>query len=153
MSGAAFLFDAWPTTQKGINQWFGERPQYYQQFGFPGHEGIDIAAPFGTPYFAAAGGRVIWVSDQRRSGGVSAYGWHIIIDHLNGFSSLYAHADPVGLIENGAEVEAGQVIGYSGSTGNSSGPHLHLTLKEEGYQLPGWPPGYHDPYPFLEHLL
>ena len=153
MSGAAFVFQEWPTTVRRITQYFGANPEFYKRYWLPGHEGIDLASPLGTPYYAVAGGRVIWVSDQRRSGGASAYGWHIIIDHLNGYTTLYAHADSSGLIAVGTAVKAGDVIGYSGNTGNSSGPHLHLTLKQEGYQLAGWPAGYRDPYPFLAPLL
>lgn len=137
---------------KYITQRFGENPAAYAPFGLPGHEGIDIAAPLYSPYYAVADGVVIWASDQRRSGGPSAYGWHVIIDHGNGYTTLYAHGEealPVGV---GEPVRAGDVVAYSGNTGNSSGPHLHLTLKLAGAQLDGWPPGYLDPWPYLEPM-
>jgi murein DD-endopeptidase MepM/ murein hydrolase activator NlpD len=148
-----FEFQAWPTTQKYITQPFGANPKNYEKFGLPGHEGIDISAPFGTPYYAVAPGMVIWASDQRRSGGPSAYGWHVIVQHAAGYSTLYAHAAAGGLAVVGTAVSAGDVVGISGNSGNSTGPHLHLTLKQEGFQLPGWPAGYMDPWPFLESLV
>lgn len=153
LSGAAFRFEAWPTVQRLVTQHFGSNPDYYDQFGFPGHEGIDLAAPIGTPYFAVADGVVSWASDQRRSGGPSAYGWHVILEHEGGYSTLYAHAEPWPLPKVGDVLRAGDGVAFSGNSGNSSGPHLHLTLKQVGYQLPGWPAGYMNPWPFLEPLL
>jgi len=153
LSGAVFAFEAWPTIIKQINQYFGEHPENYAKWKLPGHEGIDIAAPLGTPYYAVADGVVIWSSDQRRSGGPSAYGWHLILDHGNGYTTLYAHAQAGSLAAVGTVLLAGDTVGISGNTGNSSGPHLHLTLKQEGTQLPGWPAGYVDPWPYLEPLL
>lgn len=150
---ATFRFEVWPTTQRLVTQHFGTRPEYYAQFGFPGHEGIDLAAPYETPYTAVADGVVIWASDQRRSGGPSAYGWHVILDHGNGYTTLYAHAAVWPLPAVGDAVLAGDIVAFSGNSGNSSGPHLHLTLKKEGYRLPGWPAGYMDPFPLLEPLL
>jgi murein DD-endopeptidase MepM/ murein hydrolase activator NlpD len=148
-----FKFEVWPTVAKRITQKFGARPDYYKQFGFPGHEGIDLASPFDTPYMAVAAGKVIKVSDKRSDGRPSAYGWHIVVEHREGYSTLYAHAKPEIPVSEGQEVTAGQILGYSGSTGNSSGPHLHLTLKKKGYQLAGWRPGYMDPYDLLSPLL
>lgn len=153
LTEATFRFEVWPTTQRLVTQHFGARPDYYAQFGLPGHEGIDLASPYGTPYTAVADGVVIWASDQRRSGGPSAYGWHIILDHGDGYTTLYAHAAVWPLPPVGSVVLAGEVVAFSGNTGNSSGPHLHLTLKKQGYQLPGWPAGYMNPWPFLEPLL
>lgn len=153
LSEATFRFEVWPTTQRLVTQHFGANPDYYAQFGLPGHEGIDLASPIGMPYFAVADGTVIWASNMRRSGGVSAYGWHVILDHGNGYSTLYAHAQPWPLPKEGDLIQAGEPVAWSGNSGNSSGPHLHLTLKKEGYQLPGWPPGYMNPFPFLEPLL
>jgi hypothetical protein len=136
-----------------VTQGFGENPEDYGPF-LPGHEGIDLSSPMGTPYFAPKAGKVIWASDRRRSDGqLSLYGWHVIIDHGDGYSSLLAHALPDPPVAIGDMVAAGQIVAYSGNTGNSSGPHLHLTLKKAGHQLEGWPPGYMDPWPHLSHLL
>lgn len=146
-----FEFSVWPTVEKRVTQRFGANPETYQQFGLKGHEGVDLAAPFGTPYFCVAPGEVIWVSDRRRSNGQpSNYGWHVIIDHGNGWTTLFAHAEPEPPVSVGDRVEAGDVVATSGNTGFSSGAHLHLTVKRDGHQLPGWPAGYVNPETFLE---
>jgi murein DD-endopeptidase MepM/ murein hydrolase activator NlpD len=150
-----FRFQHWPTVKKGLNQGFGERPEKYKKFGLPGHEGVDLPAPFGTPYMAVAPGRVIWASDRKRSepDKASAYGWHVILDHGGGYSTLYGHAQEELPVIEGQMVTAGQVVGFSGNSGNSEGPHLHLTLQKEGHVTEGWPPRYMDPWPFLEPLF
>ena len=150
-----FRFLAWPTIERRVNQHFGENPEAYKKFGLPGHEGIDLRSPIDTPYFCVAPGEVIWVSDRRRSSDQpSAYGWHVIIDHGKGYSTLYAHARPDVPVRPGDRLQAGDVVAFSGNTGNSSGPHLHLTLKKSDFQHPDrdWPPGYMDPWPFLREL-
>jgi len=152
---ADFKFEVWPTIEKKITQRFGENPDFYREAtsGFiPAHEGIDLVAPYGSPYFCVAPGKVVKISDRRNSGEASGYGWHVVVDHGNGFSTLYGHASPHVMAQVGQEVQAGQILAYSGNTGRSSGPHLHLSLLKEGLQLPGWPAGYMDPWPFLEDL-
>lgn len=89
------------------------------------HTGIDIAASSGTPVKATRGGQVI----MRQSYG--GYGNCIIIDHGNGISSLYAHLSGYN-VSLGQNVSQGQVIGYIGSTGASTGPHLHFEIRVNG---------------------
>lgn len=89
------------------------------------HAGIDLAAGTGTPIAAAAGGTVIY------SGVQGGYGNTVIIAHGNGVSTLYAHQSKIA-VSNGATVSRGEVIGYVGSTGNSTGPHLHLEVRVNG---------------------
>ena len=89
------------------------------------HTGIDFAATAGTPIQASRGGTVIRASYN------SAYGNHVIIDHGNGVTTLYAHMSALNT-RNGAKVSQGQVIGYVGSTGMSTGPHLHLEFRLNG---------------------
>ncbi len=86
------------------------------------HKGIDFAAPKGTPVLAAAAGTV------RLSEYSPSYGYHIIIDHEDGFSTLYAHMESL-TAGAGQQVEAGEQIGTVGSSGMSTGPHLHLELR------------------------
>lgn len=86
------------------------------------HTGIDIPAPGGTPIQAAKGGQV--VTSARHS----SYGNYVVIDHGNGSSTLYAHMSSRAVSE-GQMVSKGQVIGYVGSTGSSTGNHLHLEVR------------------------
>ena len=148
-----FLYDVWPTTVKRITQEFGENPENYERFGLPGHEGIDIASPHGSPYFAPKAGTITKASNLKSNGTPSLYGWHVIIDHGDGHTTLMAHALPDLPVTVGQFVPAGQIVAYSGNSGNSFGAHCHLTLKEAGTQLPGWPPGYKDPWPHLSGLF
>lgn len=155
-AGEEFRFHFWPTIDKVVTQHFGENPDFYKEVsnGFlPGHEGIDLKAPMNTPYFAVAPGRVTRVTDKTPAGAASPYGWHVVVNHGHGYSTLYAHARPDIPVKVGDQVTPGQVLAFSGNTGISSGPHLHLTLNKKGYTLPGWPPDYVDPWPFLEPLF
>jgi murein DD-endopeptidase MepM/ murein hydrolase activator NlpD len=88
----------------------------------PGHKGIDIAAPKGTPVLAAAGGTV------RESEFSAERGNYVVIDHEEGASTVYAHLEKL-LVEPGQLVEAGEQIGTVGSTGMATGPHLHFELR------------------------
>lgn len=89
------------------------------------HEGIDIAAPRGTPIRAAAKGRV------KRVGRYGSYGLMIELDHGNGYVTRYAHASRV-LVRRGQVVERGEKIGEVGSTGLAGGPHLHYEVLVNG---------------------
>lgn len=89
----------------------------------PGHRGIDIGAPKGTPIYAAASGKVLIA----RTGWSGGYGNMIIVEHPNGTKTLYAHMTKLGT-KTGAQVSQGEVIGYVGSTGRSTGPHLHFEV-------------------------
>lgn len=93
--------------------------------GSTNHEGIDIAVPEGTPVRAAKGGTVIMAS---YNGG---YGNYTCIDHGSGLSTCYAHQSQFG-VSSGQQVNQGQVIGYSGNTGASTGPHLHFEVRING---------------------
>jgi murein DD-endopeptidase MepM/ murein hydrolase activator NlpD len=89
------------------------------------HHGIDIAAPRGTPIGAAAAGTVVFAG--RRGG----YGNTVIVEQADGRQALYAHAEQL-LVNVGDRVEMGQVIATVGSTGRSTGPHLHFEVRENG---------------------
>lgn len=90
------------------------------------HTGMDLAVPTGTPIRAALPGTVT-VSTYNRGG----YGYYIMIDHGNGLSTLYGHCSQL-LASVGRTVEAGDVIALSGSTGRSTGPHLHFEVRVNG---------------------
>lgn len=97
------------------------------------HRGIDIGAPSGTPIYAAAGGTVFY------AGWMGGYGNLILIDHGDGRVTAYAHQSSLAV--SGGSVGRGQLIGYVGSTGDSTGPHLHFELRLDGSAV--------DPLPYL----
>jgi murein DD-endopeptidase MepM/ murein hydrolase activator NlpD len=89
------------------------------------HEGIDIAAGSGTPIWAAAAGTVI------HAGWLGGYGNLVVVDHGNGLATAYAHASAI-LVAVGQHVSQGETVSLVGSTGNSSGPHLHFEVRVNG---------------------
>lgn len=97
------------------------------------HSGIDIGVDEGTPVHAADGGVVVW------SGWMGGYGYAVVIDHGNGLSTLYGHNSELA-VDEGQSVAKGQVISYAGSTGNSTGPHVHFEVRVNG--IPVDPMGY-----------
>ncbi|GAB4493436.1 MAG: hypothetical protein Fur0016_29390 [Anaerolineales bacterium] len=100
---------------------------------FPGHYGIDIAAVEGAPIYAAASGVVI----KAAGGWNSGYGNYIVIDHCNGYTTLYAHLSAIN-VSVGTVVGRGAVIGASGNTGNSFGAHLHFEVRLNGAYINPW---------------
>ncbi len=120
---------AWPVKLKKdggaglITQHYGELSKLYKS-GW--HNGLDIGTPIGTPVFAAAEGRVIAVDNNDRSSWQRyQYGQYILIEHQNNLSTIYAHLSAVD-VKKGDVVTRGQLIGYSGNSGYSTGPHLHF---------------------------
>lgn len=99
--------------------------QYYKNY----HKGLDIAGDTGTPVVAADGGEVLvsgWVDN-------SGYGNRVLIRHDNGYVTLYAHLQSgSNRVKTGDKVSQGQVIGLRGSTGRSTGPHLHFEIRKGG---------------------
>ena len=90
------------------------------------HNGIDMACAQGTPIYATRAGTVTTASYQ--AGGA---GYYVSINHLDGFSSIYMHMTHY-IVSVGQYVSAGDVIGYCGSTGGSTGPHLHFGISYNG---------------------
>lgn len=91
-----------------------------------GHTGIDLAKPRGTPIRAALGGTVLVVRYS-----TTGYGYHIILDHGGGFVTLYGHCSTL-LVTEGQQVQAGDIIAEVGSTGRSTGNHLHFEVRING---------------------
>lgn len=89
------------------------------------HRGLDIADDEGTSIVAAMSGKVI------HTGWISGYGKTVIIEHQRGYSTLYGHMSEI-LTDTGSRVKQGQVIGRMGSTGNSTGPHVHFEVLKNG---------------------
>lgn len=93
--------------------------------GIHGYNAVDIAAPIGTPVVASASGTVVISRDSGWNGG---YGKYTVVKHSNGTQTLYAHLNEV-IVYTGSQVVQGQVIGYVGNTGKSTGPHLHFEVR------------------------
>jgi murein DD-endopeptidase MepM/ murein hydrolase activator NlpD len=116
---------SWPLADVRITQHFGVKSKLYR--GKP-HNGLDLAASVGTPVLAAADGTVIGVDDNDISRTRKyQYGKYVMIRHANGFATLYGHLSRQ-VVSVGMTVKRGDIIGYSGSTGYATGPHLHFGL-------------------------
>ncbi len=111
-----------------ITQYFGNTA--FAQSGAyngNGHNGIDFRAPVGTKVLAALTGTVSGTGDTDAVSGCYSYGKWVLIKHANGLSTLYAHLSSIA-VSPGQAVSTGQLIGHSGNTGYSTGPHLHFTV-------------------------
>lgn len=114
----------WPTTSRHISSSFGYRLHpIFKVTKF--HSGIDITAHIGEEVYASKDGTVVF------SGWNGGYGNCIVVDHGNGVSTLYAHLSAMSVSKN-IKVSKGNVIGKIGSTGCSSGPHLHFEILVNG---------------------
>ena len=111
----------WPATG-ALTTYFGDNPGYY---GSGGHNGLDIANALGTPLLAADGGVVVF------SGWQGGLGYAVAVDHENGFVTWYGHASALA-VRSGTRVSRGDVIAYMGSTGNSTGSHIHFVIVRNG---------------------
>ncbi len=120
----------WPLDTVRLTQYFG-----YTKFALsnPGvyknnmHNGIDLGAPTGTTIYAPLTGTVRATGNTDTVPGCYSWGQWVLIDHPNGLSSLFAHLSHIG-VEPGESLSTGDIVGYVGSTGYSTGPHLHFTL-------------------------
>ena len=125
-----------------LTQAFGENPFVYHRLGLPGHNGLDWGMPVGQPIKAVDDGVIIRV-EERPEG----FGKHIKVQHKWG-QSLYAHLSAFKAVLN-QPVKQGDVIGLSGNTGFSTGPHLHFGMRVKPYNLgDGWY-GYTNPQRYL----
>lgn len=125
-----------PTRRKGLLLWpiygrlsqgYGEtsfvRGQHFYKF----HNGIDISAPVGTPIMAADEGVVLATGNTDKYCPRGAYGRYVVINHNNNLATMYAHLSLI-KVERGQQLKRGDLVGYTGNTGLSTGPHLHFTL-------------------------
>ncbi len=123
-----------PLAEGKITSGFGYRNDpFTDEWGF--HTGVDIGAPKGTAIMAVYDGVVVRTDEN------SGYGKYLVIQHGNGAQTLYAHCSVL-CKKEGEEVSAGEVVAKVGSTGNSTGNHLHWELKQDDM--------YHDPLGVLE---
>lgn len=121
----------WPLTNVIITQFFGgtefARRNAAAYGGRPYHAGVDFGAPSGTPILAPLAGTVRATGNTDAVPGCYSWGKWTLIDHANGFSTMYAHQSVIA-VQPGQKVATGEIIGYIGNTGFSTGPHLHFTL-------------------------
>lgn len=112
-----------------ISSGFGWRRNPFTRSGSQFHPGIDMAGKIGTPIYATGDGEVI-----DPFGSMTGYGIVIVIDHGYGFQTLYAHLSKR-LVKAGDKVKRGEIIGYLGNTGPSTGPHLHYEVMRNGKKV------------------
>lgn len=116
----------WPLDKVRITQYFGNTPfAAAGAYGGKGHNGMDFAAPIGTPLKAALGGTVLGTGNTDAVRGCYSFGKWVMIRHNNGLNTMYSHLSQINVSE-GQAVSTGQIIGYSGETGYATGPHLHF---------------------------
>ena len=122
---------AWPVTNVIITQLFGgtefAKAHSSVYAGRAYHPGVDFGVPRGTKIYAPLAGTVRATGNTDAVPGCYSWGKWTLIDHQNGLATLYAHQDKIN-VSPGESVEQGTVIGYSGNTGYSTGPHLHFTV-------------------------
>ncbi len=122
---------SWPLANITITQYFGGTEFAKRNAAVYGgrayHPGVDFSAPRGTKIFAPLGGTVRATGNTDAFSGCYSWGKWTLIDHPNGLSTLYAHQDTIS-VTPGQTVAGGEVIGYTGNTGYSTGPHLHFTV-------------------------
>ncbi|MEV8512374.1 peptidoglycan DD-metalloendopeptidase family protein [Dactylosporangium sp. NPDC051484] len=147
-----------PVVAPAAPVWVSPLPGRTAEPGFrPGsHVGVDIMAPTGTPIRAASAGTVVTVAcnitwgfscDRVGNRWITGCGWYVKIQHADGISTLYCHMVRRGVVNVGQKVTAGQLIGYVGSSGNSSAPHLHFEVHTNS--PPTTPKNAINPLPFM----
>ena len=122
-------FLKWPA-EGLLSQGYGETPFTRSNLGrgfYKFHNGIDISSSVSTPIFAADDGIVLATGNTDKYCHRGAYGRYIVIDHKNNLATMYAHLSLI-KVANSQQVKKGDIIGYMGSSGLSTGPHLHFTL-------------------------
>ncbi len=119
--------DLWPTDGGIISSAYGGRIAPIGT-GYDWHPGIDIAVDFGAPVYAAAAGTV------ETAGWNGGYGRYVQIDHGNGYETAYGHMSSIA-VTNGDTVRKGDIIGFAGSSGYSTGPHIHFEVMVDGQYI------------------
>lgn len=111
----------WPTAGGSITSYFGGRANPFSGYGYDYHPGIDIGNDYGAPIYAGADGHVEF------AGWFGGYGRYVKISHGYGYETAYGHMSSIA-VSSGDYVKKGEVIGYVGSSGYSTGPHLHYEV-------------------------
>jgi murein DD-endopeptidase MepM/ murein hydrolase activator NlpD len=126
---------SWPSGVRWVTQYFGKTTFTDVIYNGSGHNGVDFGTPVGTPIKSVMDGVITDTGDTETACPGIQYGRWVLVDHQNGLSSLYAHLSVISA-DAGDVVKRGSIIGYSGNTGYSTGPHLHLsTFATQGVQV------------------
>lgn len=118
---------AWPVADPVVTQRFGKTIDSKRLYVSGSHSGVDFRAPVGTAIYAVADGNIEGVGDTDKTCPRASFGKWIFIRHENGLSTAYGHLSLIKVTE-GQRVVKGDLIGYSGNSGHTTGPHLHLTV-------------------------
>ncbi len=127
----------WPLDKVFVTQYYGDTPfsKEYNAYNGKGHNGIDLRASVGTKVKSALGGVVKGTGNTDAAKSCYSYGKWVLIEHANGLSTVYGHLSYIS-VQAGQLVATGDTIGYSGNTGYSFGPHLHLgVFATEGVRI------------------
>lgn len=120
----------WPLENVKVTQTFGKTDfskTHSQVYNGQGHNGIDLRASVGTKVMSALSGKVVGTGNTDTACPGASYGKWVLVEHSNGLSTLYAHLSVIKVV-SGQNVNTGDILGYSGDTGYSTGPHLHFTV-------------------------
>ncbi len=118
---------SWPTNDVYITQQFGKTSASGRLYASGSHNGTDFKALMGTAILALADGTVSGSGDTDATCNRTSFGKWILVKHDNGLAATFAHLSVIS-VKSGEKVKRGQVIGYSGNTGYSTGPHLHISV-------------------------
>ncbi len=118
---------SWPLEKIFVTQLFGKTVDSKRLYASGTHNGVDFRAPIGTPVMAMADGVVLGTGDTDLTCSGASFGKFVFIKHNNGLSSTLGHLSLIKTYE-GRTVKRGEIVGYSGNTGHTTGPHLHVSL-------------------------
>jgi murein DD-endopeptidase MepM/ murein hydrolase activator NlpD len=118
---------SWPLDKVFVTQLFGKTVDSVRLYASGTHSGVDFRASVGTPVMAMADGKVLGVGDTDLTCYGASFGKFVFIEYNNGLSSTFGHLSLIKAYE-GEQVKRGDVVGYSGNTGHTTGPHLHVSL-------------------------
>ena len=118
---------AWPLDYVYITQFFGKTEAGKRLYANGTHNGVDFRAPVGTPLKAMSDGKVLGTGNTDLTCAGASFGKFVFIQYDNGLSSTYGHLSLI-KVSAGQKISKGEIVGYSGNTGYSTGPHLHLSV-------------------------
>ncbi|MEI6042366.1 MAG: peptidoglycan DD-metalloendopeptidase family protein [bacterium] len=118
---------SWPLDKVTITQLFGKTSASARLYVSGTHNGVDFGAKLGTPAKATASGVIIGAGDTDLTCKGASFGRWVLIKHDNGLATIYGHLSVIG-VKEGQKVAVGDIIGYTGNTGYSTGPHLHISV-------------------------